>query len=158
MRDLATHFETPRGVVRAVDGVSFTLDRGAALGIVGESGSGKTILSRSIMGLLPQRGTMRSGQVLFEGTDILPARRSRQMRRFWGKEMAMIFQDPMTSLNPLMKIGKQIAEPLRIHLGMSTQRRSRRRPSGCSTTFASPRPAGASTSTPTSCRAACASG
>ncbi len=119
VRDLATHFETPRGVVRAVDGVSFTLDRGAAMGVVGESGSGKTILARSIMGLLPQRGTMRRGQVLFEGTDILPLS-VKEMRRFWGKEMAMIFQDPMTSLNPLMKIGQQIAEPLRIHLGMSS--------------------------------------
>jgi peptide/nickel transport system ATP-binding protein len=118
IRDLATHFQTPRGVVRAVDGVSFTLDRGAALGIVGESGSGKTILSRSIMGLLPTRNIMRSGEVFFEGTDIAQLSVS-QMRRFWGKEMAMIFQDPMSSLNPLMKIGKQITEPLRAHLGMN---------------------------------------
>jgi peptide/nickel transport system ATP-binding protein len=118
VRDLVTHFQTPRGVVRAVDGVSFTLDRGDTLGIVGESGSGKTILSRSIMGLLPTRNTTRSGQVIFEGTDIANLS-IKQMRRFWGKEMAMIFQDPMSSLNPLMKIGRQITEPLRAHLGMS---------------------------------------
>jgi len=119
VRDLVTHFQTPRGVVRAVDGVSFTIDRGQTLGIVGESGSGKTILARSIMGLLPNRGTTRRGQVLFEGTDIARLSIS-QMRRFWGKEMAMIFQDPMSSLNPLMKIGRQITEPLKTHLGMSS--------------------------------------
>ncbi|MGD9703123.1 MAG: ABC transporter ATP-binding protein [Acidimicrobiia bacterium] len=118
VRDLVTHFQTPRGVVRAVDGVSFTLERGQALGIVGESGSGKTILSRSVMGLLPIRGTRRSGEVIFEGTDIATLS-IKQMRRFWGKEMAMIFQDPMSSLNPLMKIGRQIAEPLHAHLGMN---------------------------------------
>ncbi len=117
LTDVRTYFRTPRGLVRAVDGVSFTLERGKALGIVGESGSGKTILSRSIMGLLPPRGTIRSGSIKFEGREIGNLSR-KQMRHVWGKEMAMIFQDPMTSLNPLMKIGKQIAEPLKIHLGM----------------------------------------
>jgi peptide/nickel transport system ATP-binding protein len=115
--DVKTHFKTPRGLVRAVDGVSFTLERGKALGIVGESGSGKTILSRSIMGLLPPRATVRSGSIKFEGREIGNLSR-KAMRHVWGREMAMIFQDPMTSLNPLMKIGKQIAEPLTIHLGM----------------------------------------
>ena len=118
LEDVRTHFQTARGLVRAVDGVSLTLDRGKALGIVGESGSGKTILSRSIMGLLPTRGTIRQGSVRFEGREIGGLSR-RAMRDVWGKEMAMIFQDPMTSLNPLMKIGAQIAEPLRIHLDMS---------------------------------------
>jgi peptide/nickel transport system ATP-binding protein len=117
LEDVRTHFETPRGLVRAVDGVSLTLERGRALGIVGESGSGKTILSRSIMGLLPPRGTVRQGSIRFEGREIGGLSR-RAMRDVWGKEMAMIFQDPMTSLNPLMKIGAQIAEPLRIHLDM----------------------------------------
>jgi peptide/nickel transport system ATP-binding protein len=115
--DVKTYFKTARGLVRAVDGVSFTLERGKSLGIVGESGSGKTVLSRSIMGLLPPKSTIRRGTVHFEGREIFHLRRS-QMRDIWGKEMAMIFQDPMTSLNPLMKIGKQIAEPLEIHLGM----------------------------------------
>jgi peptide/nickel transport system ATP-binding protein len=118
LTDVRTHFQTPRGLVRAVDGVSLTLDRGRALGIVGESGSGKTILSRSIMGLLPPRGTVRHGSIKFEGREISTLSR-RAMREIWGREMAMIFQDPMTSLNPLMKIGAQIAEPLRLHLDMS---------------------------------------
>ncbi len=117
LRDVTTHFRTPRGLVRAVDGVSLTLERGKALGIVGESGSGKTILSRSIMGLLPPRGTERGGSIRFEGREIGNLDR-KAMRTVWGREMAMIFQDPMTSLNPVMKIGKQIAEPLQIHLGM----------------------------------------
>jgi peptide/nickel transport system ATP-binding protein len=115
--DLKTHFRTDRGVVRAVDGVSFRLERGRALGIVGESGSGKTVLSRSIMGLLPRRDTQLSGSVRFAGQETLGLS-SNQMRHLWGREMAMIFQDPMSSLNPLMKIGKQIMEPLRIHLDM----------------------------------------
>lgn len=115
--DIKTHFETPRGVVRAVDGVSFALARGKSLGIVGESGSGKTILARSIMGLLPRRGTYREGAVMYQG-DNLVGKTPQEMRNIWGREMAMIFQDPMTSLNPLMKVGKQIAEPLMSHLGM----------------------------------------
>ncbi len=118
LTDVKTHFRTARGLVRAVDGVSFTLERGKALGIVGESGSGKTILSRSIMGLLPSKGTERSGSIKFAGAEIGDKSR-KQMRHVWGKEMAMIFQDPMTSLNPLMRIGDQIAEPLKIHLGMN---------------------------------------
>ena len=118
--DLSTKFKTGRGLVRAVDGVSLTLDRGKALGIVGESGSGKTILSRSIMGLLPRRGVLRGGEVRFEGARI-DQLSIKQMREYWGKEMAMIFQDPMTSLNPLMKIGAQITEPLKAHLGMQRE-------------------------------------
>ncbi|HQV58141.1 MAG TPA: ABC transporter ATP-binding protein, partial [Ilumatobacteraceae bacterium] len=115
--NLSTHFSTRRGRVRAVDGVSLTLERGRALGLVGESGSGKTILSRSIMGLLPTHGVKRGGTVDFQDTTISGLKR-KQMRSIWGSEMAMIFQDPMTSLNPLMRIGAQITEPLRIHLGL----------------------------------------
>jgi len=115
--DLRTHFRTERGLVRSVDGVSFTLDRGKALGIVGESGSGKTVLSRSIMGLLPGRNTERSGSVIFEGEEIMNLSLN-ERRKIWGREMSMIFQDPMTSLNPVMRVGKQIGEGLRIHLGM----------------------------------------
>lgn len=118
VKDLQTHFVTPRGLVRAVDGVSFSIERGKSLGIVGESGSGKTVLSRSIMGLLPKHATVRSGSVLFQGQELID-RSPKEMRGIWGREMAMIFQDPMTSLNPLMKIGRQIIEPLREHLGMS---------------------------------------
>ncbi len=99
--DLKTHFRTERGLVRAVDGVSFTLERGRSLGVVGESGSGKTVLSRSIMGLLPKSGVERAGSVQFEGLDIIDMT-PKQMRHIWGSEMAMIFQDPMSSLNPMM--------------------------------------------------------
>jgi peptide/nickel transport system ATP-binding protein len=115
--DLTTHFRTERGTVRAVDGVSLTLDRGQTLGVVGESGSGKTVLSRSIMGLLPSRNTVRGGHVYYEGVDIVGYDQD-QMRDIWGAEMAMVFQDPMTSLNPVMKIGKQITESLIHHLRM----------------------------------------
>ncbi len=113
--DLKTHFLTANGRVRAVDGVSLTLARGKTLGVVGESGSGKTVLSRSIMNLLPKHNVFREGSVKFEGAELLD-RTDKQMRSIWGKEMAMVFQDPMSSLNPVMKIGKQITEPLRLHL------------------------------------------
>ncbi len=118
--DLSTHFVTAGGTVRAVDGVSFALPHGQRLGIVGESGCGKTILSRSVMGLLPRRNVIRGGSVLFEGTE-LTSMSLKDRQKIWGAEMAMIFQDPMTSLNPVMKIGKQLAEPLRIHLGSTRE-------------------------------------
>jgi peptide/nickel transport system ATP-binding protein len=117
VKDLKTHFITARGRVRAVDGVSFTLDRGKTLGIVGESGSGKTVLSRSVMNLLPRSNVVRDGQILFEGNDITGLD-SKAMRRIWGIEIAMVFQDPMTSLNPVVKVGRQITESLRYHLDL----------------------------------------
>ncbi len=117
VRDLSTSFVTERGVVRAVRDVSFSLDRGQTLGVVGESGSGKTVLSRSVMGLLPPRNVRREGSVLYEGTDVIGFD-EKQMSSIWGAEMSMVFQDPMTSLNPVMRIGKQITESLRHHLGL----------------------------------------
>ena len=114
--DLKTHFRTERGMVRAVDGVTFTLERGQALGVVGESGSGKTVLSRTIMGLLPSNAVL-AGSVRFAGQEVLGLD-SKQLRHIWGREMSMVFQNPMTSLNPLMKVGKQICEPLQLHLGL----------------------------------------
>jgi oligopeptide/dipeptide ABC transporter ATP-binding protein len=116
--DVATHFETDRGLVRAVDGVSFTLERGRTLGIVGESGSGKTVLVRSIMGLLPKHGVVRQGSIRFDGREIADAG-PKELRRYWGSQMAMVFQDPMTSLNPVMKIGHQITESIHEHLDVS---------------------------------------
>jgi peptide/nickel transport system ATP-binding protein len=116
--DVKTSFVTPTGTAKAVDGVSFTLERGRTLGIVGESGSGKTVLSRSIMGLLPKRNVVREGSVIFEGREISKLRPS-EMRAYWGAQMAMIFQDPMTSLNPVMKVGRQITESLLYHLDIS---------------------------------------
>jgi peptide/nickel transport system ATP-binding protein len=115
VEDLRTHFVTPVGRIRAVDGVTFTLEAGATLGIVGESGSGKSVMARSLMGLVPGRGVIQSGRVVFEGLDITTASLA-QRRHIWGPGMAMIFQDPMTSLNPVMKIGNQITESLRTHL------------------------------------------
>jgi len=118
--DLHTSFKTEKGVVKAVDGVSFTLDRGKTLGIVGESGSGKSVLSRSIMGLLPRHNVIRDGSVVFEGREISKLSAT-AMREFWGTEMAMVFQDPMTSLNPVVKIGRQITESLHYHLDMGRE-------------------------------------
>jgi oligopeptide/dipeptide ABC transporter ATP-binding protein len=113
--DLKTGFKTGRGLVKAVDGVSFKLERGKTLGIVGESGSGKSVLSRSVMGLLPAGNVVREGSVKFQGREISDLPGS-EMRHFWGTEMSMVFQDPMTSLNPVMRIGNQIMEGLRTHL------------------------------------------
>jgi oligopeptide/dipeptide ABC transporter ATP-binding protein len=117
--DVKTHFDTDRGLVHAVDGVTFTLERGRTLGIVGESGSGKTVLSRSIMGLLPKRHVVRHGSIRFEGTEI-GRLKPKAMRSYWGAHMAMVFQDPMTSLNPVMKIGKQITESIHTHLDVTS--------------------------------------
>jgi peptide/nickel transport system ATP-binding protein len=115
--DLKTHFITDRGVVRAVDGVSLSVERGRTLGIVGESGSGKTVLSRSIMGLLPRANVIRDGEVHFAGLD-LSTLSADQLRDVWGAEISIVFQDPMTSLNPVVRIGRQITESLRYHLAM----------------------------------------
>ena len=98
--------------------MSFTLERGRTVGIVGESGSGKTVLSRSIMGLLPKKGVVRHGSIKFEGIEI-GAATPKEMRKYWGAHMAMVFQDPMTSLNPVMKIGKQITESIHTHLDVT---------------------------------------
>jgi peptide/nickel transport system ATP-binding protein len=116
--DVCTWFETERGLVHAVDGVSFSLERGRTLGVVGESGSGKTVLSRSIMGLLPKKGVVRKGSIKFDGEEIGQAT-PKQMRKYWGANMAMVFQDPMTALNPVMKIGNQITESINSHLDVT---------------------------------------
>ena len=118
VRDIKTHFRTGRGLVRAVDGVSFSLERGRTLGIVGESGSGKTVLSRSVMGLLPKKNVVREGSIQFEGREIGNLKPN-EMRSVWGSQMGMVFQDPMTALNPVMRIGKQITESLLYHLDVS---------------------------------------
>jgi peptide/nickel transport system ATP-binding protein len=116
--DLTTQFRTPRGTVRAVDGVSFSVARGKTLGIVGESGSGKSVLSRTIMGILAHDGSVISrGRILFEGRDLLTLSEP-QMRNVRGKDIAMVFQDPMSSLNPVKQIRAQIGEVLTRHLGL----------------------------------------
>jgi oligopeptide transport system ATP-binding protein len=112
---LRTCFHTRHGVVRAVEGVSFHVDPGETLGIVGESGCGKSVLNYSLLGLLPMPpGRIESGSARFEGTDLLHCSR-RELRRVRGKRIAMVFQDPMTALNPYMRIGRQIMEPLWTH-------------------------------------------
>ncbi|MDA8355250.1 MAG: ABC transporter ATP-binding protein [Actinomycetota bacterium] len=115
VRELCTSFSTQRGRLQAVDQVSFQLEQGQTLGVVGESGSGKTVLARTIMGLLSGGGIEHSGSVRFEGQEILGASNA-VLRKLWGARMAMIFQDPMTALNPVMRIGRQITESLRLHL------------------------------------------
>jgi oligopeptide transport system ATP-binding protein len=117
--DLRTYFHTRSGVYRAVDGVSFSLERGETLGIVGESGSGKSVTCFSIMGLIPTPpGRIESGTALFDGVDLLHCTPA-QSRAIRGKRVAMIFQDPMTSLNPYMRISDQLIEPLLIHEKLS---------------------------------------
>jgi oligopeptide transport system ATP-binding protein len=117
--DLHMHFFTRDGVVKAVDGVSFTLEPGETLGVVGESGSGKSVTALSIMRLVPEPpGKVVQGDIRFRGESIL-GMSEKEQRRLRGNRIAMIFQDPMTSLNPVYRIGKQIAEPLRLHKGLS---------------------------------------
>jgi peptide/nickel transport system ATP-binding protein len=118
--NLQTHFPTRSGLVRAVDGVSFHLDRGELLGLVGESGCGKSITALSIMRLIAPPGRIMSGQILFDGKDLLKLSDA-EMREMRGDDIAMIFQDPMTSLNPVFTVGEQIAEALRLHRKMSNK-------------------------------------
>jgi peptide/nickel transport system ATP-binding protein len=118
VRNLKTHFFTDEGVVRAVDGVDMYIDKGETLGVVGESGCGKSVTALSVMRLIPQPpGKIVDGQILYSGQDLvtLPANRMRKIR---GKEISMIFQEPMTSLNPVFTVGEQIAEAVRLHEGL----------------------------------------
>ncbi|KAB0540504.1 ABC transporter ATP-binding protein [Pseudochrobactrum algeriensis] len=114
IRNLVTEFKTPNGVIRAVDGISLKVERGKTLGIVGESGCGKSMLSLSVMGLVPPPGKNAGGEVIFEGQDLLKLSAD-EMRRLRGNRIAMIFQEPMTSLNPVHTIGYQLVEALQAH-------------------------------------------
>jgi oligopeptide transport system ATP-binding protein len=117
VKNLRTYFETDDGVVKAVDDISFQLKRGETLGIVGESGSGKSVTNLSVIRLIPEPpGKIVSGEVIFNGTDLLLLPRE-AIRKIRGRRIAMIFQDPMTSLNPFMKISKQLMEMTQLHLG-----------------------------------------
>ncbi len=120
VEDLTTTFATPGGPLPAVGGISFNINKNETLGIVGESGSGKTVLSRTIMGLQPRTNVTVTGSVLLNGHQIVGASEN-EKRKYWGIDVAMVFQDPMTSLNPVMRIGKQIDESLRVRLGMSRE-------------------------------------
>lgn len=126
VQNLVVRFYTQEGTVYAVNDISYTLNEGETLGVVGESGSGKSVHSLAIMGLIPNPpGKIEGGQVFFEGRDLLSLPRE-QMRLVRGKEIAMIFQDPMTSLNPVLTIGTQITESLKLHLGMNNDQSRRR--------------------------------
>jgi oligopeptide/dipeptide ABC transporter ATP-binding protein len=117
--DLVIDFPTSQdGVFHAVDGVSFTVEAGERVGIVGESGSGKSLTSQALMRLVPAPGTVSRGTVLFEGEDVMSFS-TRKLQTWRGSQTAMVFQDPMSSLNPLMRIGRQITESLEVHLGLS---------------------------------------
>jgi oligopeptide/dipeptide ABC transporter ATP-binding protein len=119
VRNLKTTFKTDDGIVSAVNGLSYKVDAGSTLGIVGESGSGKSVNALSIMRLVPQPpGKIESGEVIFNGEDLLKKSEA-EMRNIRGASIAMIFQDPMTSLNPVLSVGEQIAETTRLHLGYS---------------------------------------
>ena len=116
--NLTTRFHTRNGVVHAVEDVSFKVEKGQTLGIVGESGSGKSVTCYSLLGLIPQPpGRIHSGSAMFDGIDLLKAS-EKQLRSVRGKRISMIFQDPMTSLNPFLKISTQLIEPLSLHLGV----------------------------------------
>ncbi|HEX3100981.1 MAG TPA: ATP-binding cassette domain-containing protein, partial [Pyrinomonadaceae bacterium] len=121
VNDLKTYFHTEDGVVKAVDGITFELKKGETLGIVGESGSGKSVSNLSVMRLIQQPpGEIVGGSIVFDGIDVL-ALPIDEVRKIRGRRMAMIFQDPMTSLNPFMKISRQLTEVTELHLGHTKQ-------------------------------------
>lgn len=118
IKDLCVEFQTVEGVVHAVDHLNYTLHKGEKLGIVGESGSGKSVSSLGMMQLIPNPpGRITGGEILYHGKDLVKAS-EKEMQKIRGNEISMIFQEPMTSLNPIIKCGKQIAESLRLHRGM----------------------------------------
>lgn len=118
VKDLKTYFYTDDGVIPAVDGISFDLDKGGTIGIVGESGCGKSVTSLSVMGLIPQPpGKIVGGEIVFEGENLLKLSEA-DMRRIRGNDISMIFQEPMTSLNPVFTVGNQIAEAIILHQGL----------------------------------------
>jgi oligopeptide transport system ATP-binding protein len=118
VKDLEVRFATRRGTIHAVNGVSFDLRPGDTLGIVGESGCGKSVTALALLGILPRQARIPSGEVFFGGRDLLRLS-DNELRRIRGNDIAMIFQDPMTSLNPVLRIGRQVTESLRKHLGMN---------------------------------------
>ena len=118
MKDLHTFFRTKRGIVKAVNGVSYSVDAGKTLGVVGESGSGKSVSAMSMLHLIDGNGYIESGEILFNGTDLVKLSRQ-DMYKIRGNDISVIFQEPMTSLNPVFTVQRQISEPFMIHQGMS---------------------------------------
>lgn len=120
VKNLEVRFKTRRGTIHAVNGISFDLHAGETLGIVGESGCGKSVSALGMLGILPRQAQVPAGEVMFGGRDLLRLKDS-EMRNIRGRDIAMIFQDPMTSLNPVLRVGRQITESLRKHLGMDKE-------------------------------------
>src|SRR3954463_11700828 len=120
VENLQTHFRTPDGVNRAVDGVSFSIREGETVAIVGESGCGKSVTANSLLRLIPEPPGRIAGRILFEGRALLTLS-DRAMRQIRGNDISMIFQEPMTSLNPVLTIGRQLGETLRLHQGLDRQ-------------------------------------
>lgn len=116
-KNVKTYFKTEAGIAKSVDGISFTIDKGQTVAIVGESGSGKSVTALSLIGLLDKKNTEISGEILFEGVDLLKLSKE-EMRKKRGKDISMIFQEPMTSLNPALKVGYQISEVYRNHFDL----------------------------------------
>jgi len=115
--NLQTHFRTPDGINRAVDGLSLSIEAGQTLAVVGESGCGKSVTAMSVLRLIPEPPGKIAGRIVFNGRDLLTLSDA-QMRDIRGNEISMIFQEPMTSLNPVLTVGRQIREPLRLHQGL----------------------------------------
>ena len=157
VRNLEVSFLTDDGVVKSVDGISYSVEAGRSLGIVGESGSGKSVSSLTLLGLTRAGNARFSGEVLFEGRDLLTMSEG-ELRKIRGEEIAMIFQDPLSSLHPFHRIGDQLAEAVRTHHDVS--KHAAQRPGGgdAAAWSASRTRAAGSTPTRTSSRAACASG
>ena len=118
VENLKTHFHTHQGIVKVLDGVSFSLNKGEVLGVVGESGSGKSMTALSILDMVPFPGRIEGGRILFSGENLIDS----DMQKIRGNKISMIFQDPMTSLNPVYRIGNQISEVFRIHENLNKAR------------------------------------
>ena len=155
VRGLGIRFKTSHGIWQATRKIDFDIEPGERVGIVGESGCGKTITGLSIPRLLPNNLSSLDGSILFDGIDLATCS-AREMRAIRGRRIAMIFQEPMSALDPVFTVGHQIAETLRVHTGVARRRREQK-PSTCCAGSASPRRSGASTIIRTSFPAACAS-
>ena len=156
VEDLTVRFRTLHGEVHAVNGVDLSVDAGETVALVGESGCGKSVTALAILGLLARTASVTRGRVSFEGRKLI-GRSERELRQLRGKAISMIFQDPMSSLNPVMTIGAQVGEVLEAHTNLRGAA-VRGAPSSCSTRSASPTPPGGPASTRTSSPAGCASG
>jgi ABC-type microcin C transport system duplicated ATPase subunit YejF len=158
IRGLSIHFHTPVGIGRAVESVSLSIAPGETLGLVGESGCGKSVTALAVMGLVPSPpGRVVAGEIRFEGRQLLQAD-AETLRRIRGRKIGMIFQEPMTALNPVLTIGRQVAEPLIAHLGVSRSEALKKAGRWLDFGYASRQRSNSWGPTPTSYPAACASG